>query len=198
MRLGSALVVVAFVPVLAAACATAYTDGRSALQEGRYIDAAERFEQAVASEPQNVDALVGLGLARYKLADFEEAAATLDRAVARAPRHVVARLYLGLAHLQRAEDGPAEEHLGEVARIAAGTRTAAQIDRALRVLRGRDPLSEDMRQFIAAAIEDDAELERQVRETAAALRDAEMRRQPAVTIPIGGRRSRSPLELIFR
>jgi tetratricopeptide (TPR) repeat protein len=187
MRPGSAVVVV---PLLAAACATAYTDGRSLLREGRYVDAAERFEQAVASEPENVDALVGLGLARYKLADFEEAAGVLDRAVARAPRHFVARLYLGLTHLQRTEDGPAEEHLGEVARIAPGTRTAAQIDRALRVLRGRDPLSEDMRQFIAAAIEDDAELERQVRDTAAALRDAEMRRERVIIIPVDRRRSR--------
>jgi thioredoxin-like negative regulator of GroEL len=73
MRVRSALVV-------AAGCAGACLNGRSALGQGRSVEAAERFEQALAREPENLDAVVGLGLARSRLDTFDEAAELLDRA----------------------------------------------------------------------------------------------------------------------
>lgn len=172
------------VAALTAGCATAYSSGSAALRQGHYVEAVERFEEALARDPDRIEALIGLGLARYKLGAMDEAAQALTRAVGRAPGHLTARVYLGLVHLQRAEDGPAEEHLGEAAKLTAGTRTAAQIDRALRVLRGRDLLSSDLRTFIAASIENDVELEREVRQTQAALRDAELRRYPPAYAPL--------------
>lgn len=183
---------------LTSACATAYSDGRVALSQGRYVDATTRFEEVLARDPERLDALVGLGIAKYKLGALDEAAGALGRAVARAPKLLAARLYLGLAHLGRSEYGPAEEHLAEVTRLAPGTRTAAQVDRALRLMRGRDPLSDELRAFVAASLEDDADLEREVRETQAALREAELRRQPAATVPFAIKRGRTPLDLLFR
>ena len=75
-----------------AGCATPYLQGRTALQQGRYDEAARRL-----------DALAGLGVARYKLGAFDEAVDTLHRVVTHAPK--------------------------------PHPRLAAQIERALRVIR---------------------------------------------------------------
>jgi tetratricopeptide (TPR) repeat protein len=187
------------VSLVLAGCATAFGDGGgTALRQGRYVDAVESFEQVLAHDPDRVDALIGLGLAKYRLGAFDEAAEALDRAVLRVPTHFTGRLYLGLARLRRADDGAAEENLATVASMMPGTKTAGQIDRALRVLRGRDPVGDELRAFMATAIEDGVSLERQVRETQAALRDAERYRDRAIYVPSATRRSRSPLEILFR
>jgi tetratricopeptide (TPR) repeat protein len=158
-----------------AGCASATMDGRQALRQGRYDEAATRFEDALAREPDRVDALVGLGVAKYKVGAFDEAIDPLGRALARQPKLPIAHLYLGLAHLRKGEDGPVEEHLGALATQQKGTRLAAQSDRALRVLRGRDPISDEMRTFMAASLEDQADLERQAIEAQRAAREAELR-----------------------
>lgn len=158
-----------------AGCVTAYGEGRRALGQGRYTDAATHFEEALARDPERLDALTGLGVARYKTGDFDEAIDRLGRAVSRDPRLATARLYLGLAHLRKGEYGPVESHLGALVAQRPGTRLAAQSDRALRLLRGRDPVSDDMRAFIAASLEDEAEAERQVAEAQRLARDAELR-----------------------
>lgn len=162
-----------------AGCATAQSDGRQALRQGRYTDAATHFEEALAEDPDRLEALIGLGIAKYKTGEFDEAIEPLGRAVSREPRLSTARLYLGLSYLRKGEFGPMEEHLNAVMAQRPGSRLTAQTDRALRLLRGRDPLSDDIRAFIAASLEDELEAEGQVAEAQRAAREAELRRRDA-------------------
>jgi Flp pilus assembly protein TadD len=159
----------------AVGCATAMGDGRAALREGNYSEAATRFEQALADNPDRTDALVGLGIAKYKAGDLDGATGPLSRVVAREARSATARLYLGLVHLRKGEIGAVDEHLKTYIAERPGTRVAAQADRVLRVLRGSDPVSEEMRTFMAASLEDEAEMEREVAEARRYARDAEWR-----------------------
>jgi tetratricopeptide (TPR) repeat protein len=157
------------------ACTTAAGDARQALREGRYGDAATRFEDILARDPNRVDALVGLGIAKYRAGAFDEAIEPLGRAVAREPRLVTARLYLGLAHLRRADYGLVEEQFKALVAERAGTRLAGQADRVLRLLRGADPASDDLRAFMAASLENELEAERSVAEAQQIAREAEFR-----------------------
>ena len=153
---------------LVTGCATPYGQGRAALAQGRYEEALTRFETLLAREPDRLDALVGVGLARFKLGAFDEAIDALGRAVAQAPGSGTARLYLGLSHLRRGADGPAEEHLAAFLELKPNERIARQVDRALRLMRS-EALSPDLRAFVAASLDDAAEWEREVqRERAAA------------------------------
>jgi len=156
-------------------CATAYVQGATAYRQGRYDEAASRFAAVLAEEPDRLDALVGLGLARYQLGAWDDAVDVLERAVAQAPGHAMARLYLGLAHLQRGEEGRADEHLTAFRTLQLDPRTAAQVDRTLRLLRDA-PLTADLRAFVAAGLEDAAEWRRELQETRRALRDEQWRR----------------------
>ncbi len=122
------------VPLLTG-CAAPYGKARTALAEGRYEEATSRFEEILARDQDRLDALVGLGKARYKLGAFDDAIAVLARAAAQAPKSETARLYLGLSYLQKGEDGPAEEHLKALLGLALHPRLAAQTNRALEVMR---------------------------------------------------------------
>lgn len=156
------------------ACTTTFGQGLAAAREGRYADASRAFERVLAEDPDRFDALVGLGIARYKLGSFDEALAPLERATARAPRDATVRLYLGLSHLQKGEVAPAEEHLAAFADLAADRRIAAQAQRALRLMRG-DPLDSETRAFVAASLDDEAELLRELSEARRALANADGR-----------------------
>src|SRR5919197_2154013 len=162
MRQRHATLVTLLAVALLAGCATPYGRARSALAEGRYEEAASRFEEILARHPDRLDALVGLGKARYKLGAFDEAITMLARAAAQAPKSETARLYLGLAYLRKGEDGPAEEHLKALLGLEPHRRLAAQTNRALELMRS-DHLSTEMRTFIAASLEDEADWAREVR-----------------------------------
>lgn len=157
-----------------AGCATTFGKGVAAAREGRYADASHAFERVLTEDPDRFDALVNLGIARYKLGAFDEAIAALARAQARAPRDATPRLYLGLSHLQKGEVGPADEHLTAFGGLAADRRVAAQAERALRLLRG-DPLDAETRAFVAASLDDQADLLREVSEAQRALAAADAR-----------------------
>lgn len=147
-----------------AGCTTLYGQGMTALRLERYDEAAIRFEAALKQDPERLDARVGLGIARYKLGMLDQAVEVLERVIARAPRNTDARLYLGLSYLRKGEDGPAEEQLTALADPKLHPRLAAQIARALKVLRVEYPLSDEVRSFLAASLEDEAEWERDLRE----------------------------------
>lgn len=162
---GRSLALVVLMGALAlAGCATPYGQGMAALRLGRYDEAANHFEEALAQDPSRLSTLAGLGIARYKLGMLDQAADALERVVAREPKHMEARLYLGLSYLRKGEDGPAEEQLTALADLKPHPRLGAQLDRALKVLRVEYPLSDEVRSFLAASLEDEAEWEREVRE----------------------------------
>ena len=146
-----------------AGCATPYVRGRAALGEGRYDEAAARFRDVLAADPARGDALTGLGVALYRQGAFDGAADALRRAVAAAPGSAEARLYLGLAHLRRGEDREAEAELAALGTLTIHPRIAAQLDRAIRVLRLAD-LPDDVRAFVAASLEDEVEWAADVRD----------------------------------
>lgn len=147
--------------VTVAGCATPYVQGREALVHGRYGEAAGHFQDALAGDPARVDALTGLGIALYKQGAFGDAVDALTRAVAAAPGSAEARLYLGLGHLRRADDRLAEAELAALRSLKVHERIAAQLDRASQVLR-LPGLADEVRTFVAASLEDEAEWEREV------------------------------------
>ncbi len=149
--------------VLLAGCATPYVQGRAALAQGQYEEAARRFREALAGEPARADALTGLGVALYKQGALDAAVDALRRAVAAAPQSCEARLYLGLGHLRRADDRLAETELTLLRGLKLHERIAAQLDRALPVLR-LEGLAQEVRDFVAASLEDEVEWEREVRQ----------------------------------
>lgn len=151
-------------------CATPYMQAQTALRQGRYDEATAHFEDVLARDPGRLDALVGLGVSRYKLGAFDEAVDALSHAVAQAPTHAAAQLYLGLGYLQKGEDGLAEEHLTTFRELTPEPRIAAQVDRALKMMR-LDPLSNEQRGFIAASLDDEAEWAREARELRRAMQN---------------------------
>jgi tetratricopeptide (TPR) repeat protein len=157
-----------------AGCATTFGNGVAAAREGRYADASRAFERVLAEDPDRFDALVHLGIARYKLDAFDAAISALERAQARAPRDATVQLYLGVSHLQKGEVGPADEHLTAFAGLADDRRIAAQAERALRLLRGVE-LDAETRAFVAASLDGQAELLREVSEARRALAAADAR-----------------------
>ena len=163
-----ALGILLAMPVLAG-CATPYAHGRVALGHERYDEAAGHFSEALASDPARLDARAGLGVARYKLGALDEAADALRQVIAQAPKHAGARLYLGLTYLLKGENGPAAEQLTALRDLRPHPRIAAQIDRALEVIRSGQ-LSDQLRHFVAASLEDEVQWQREVREAERAQR----------------------------
>jgi len=163
-----------FAATLLAGCATPYGQGTTAYRQGRYAEAVARFQTVLAEDSDRLDALIGLGLAHYKLGAWDDAIGALSRAVAVAPGHGVGRLFLGLAYLQRGDDGRVAEHLTAYRELSPEPRTVALVDRARHLLRGA-PLSAEVRTFIAASLEGSVEWQRELGETRRALQDEEFR-----------------------
>src|SRR2546428_8966118 len=87
-------------PVLLAAlalaisgCATTVGLGQTALRDGRYAEAASKFETALKERPERTDALVGLGIERYSPRVYDEAVAHLRQAGSPGPQRAVGPLY---------------------------------------------------------------------------------------------------------
>jgi len=142
---------------LAGCATTPYSLGAAAARQGNYAEALAHYQEALAADPNRLDALVGLGVARYKLGVLDEAIEALERAVARAPAEATARLYLGLSYLRRGDLPRADEHLTAFVGLQPERRLAAQAQRALQLIRGK-PLPQETRDFVAASLEDEAEL----------------------------------------
>lgn len=138
--------------VLLTGCATPILQGHAALSTGRYDEAVRRFEQALAEAPEQPSALVGLGIARYKLGDLEEARRSLTQAAVQAPDSVTVQLYLALVAIRRGEDAVADAHLGRYLQLGAPARLAAQLVRTRAALLG--PLTPPMRDYVVASLED--------------------------------------------
>ena len=149
--------------LLLAGCATTYQRGLAALHDGRYLDAATRFGEVLADDPERADALVGLGLARYRLNAFAQAATSLERAVLALPDHADARFYLALTSLALEDQAAAVRHLDALTRLDVHPRIAAQVSRAAALLRG-GPLPAETREFVRKSLEDEADWHRELLE----------------------------------
>lgn len=148
---------------LAAGCATPYGEGKSALRQGRYVEAEGYFTQALAVDPGRTDALVGLGIAQYKQGQIEPASDTLEKAVAIRPNEPSVRLYLGLAYLHSGETAQAEAQLTALRSLDIDPRIGRQIERALDVIK-QGGLSDPVRDFLIGSLETEAQLSHDARE----------------------------------
>ncbi|HEV8436808.1 MAG TPA: tetratricopeptide repeat protein [Methylomirabilota bacterium] len=148
--------------LILAGCATAYMEGRQALYRGNYDEAAQRFEQILTEEPGRLDALAGLGIARYKQGAWDLAIQALEGVVGQRPENAEARLYLALSHLQKGDAAAADSQLVALRQLALDPRFVAQIDRATTVLRS-GTLTEAVRSFVATSLESAADLVRELR-----------------------------------
>jgi tetratricopeptide (TPR) repeat protein len=174
--------------LLLAGCVTAYQHGQAALHDGRYLEAAARFSEALAEDPASVNALLGLGLAQYHLDSFQTAVGFLGRTVLAVPAHAEARLYLALTYLALEDQGAAARHLEAVAGLGVHPRTAAQASRAAALLH-RGPLSIEIRELVRKSLENEADWHRDVIEARLAphlyLGPAWFSRDPAGWSPLG-------------
>ena len=161
------------VTLAVAGCASSTSAGRIALNQGRPDQAAVRFEEALAEDPANVDALVGLGVARYRLGDYPSAIASLEEAVAKQPGQAGARLYLALAYLHHGDDAAAVEHLAALQAVPLHPRFAVHLARTLDLLRG-PRLPDPIRAYVAADLEDSAGWAREVAELRQAVIQAQL------------------------
>ena len=151
------------VSVLAlAACATPLQEGRVALRDQRYAEAASHFREALTAHDR-VDARFGLGVALYHLGDFAGALQRLESVAAERPRDPDGQLYLALTHLRRGDDARAREHLTALRSLVVHPRVAAQVGRALEVL-AIGGLPDPVRQFLAASLEDELFWEHEARD----------------------------------
>ncbi len=166
-------------PVLAAlmlltGCATSTLQGREALGRGSYGEAAERFEESLAREPGRVADLIGLGIARYKLGALDEARAAFEDALAQRPDLPPAHLYLALIAIRRGDATAADTHLSHYLALGPPPRLAAQVERARRV--AADALTPQLRDYVAATLEDGYQWAGEVAGAVQAARAAEWRR----------------------
>ncbi|PYM91102.1 MAG: hypothetical protein DME04_19930 [Candidatus Rokuibacteriota bacterium] len=165
----SLLAVWALTTLALAGCATTpYAAGDAAARQGRYAEAVSHYQKALVGDPDRIDALVGLGIARYKLGALAEAIDALERAVAHAPEEARARFYLGLSYLRKGDLDRADAHLTAFVNLKPERRLAAQVDRTLNLIRAK-PLPEETRVFAAASLENEAELVQEASEAWRAL-----------------------------
>jgi tetratricopeptide (TPR) repeat protein len=156
-------VLFAALAVAVAGCATtAQSRGERALVRGDFPAALAEFQSALAERPDRLDALQGLAIAQYKTGALAEAAANLDDVLAQAPQSGTALLYGGLVALQQRHDDVAAERLTRFRALEPDPRFGAQVDRALALVRSQ-PVSDEVRAFVATSIEDAARATLEVR-----------------------------------
>jgi tetratricopeptide (TPR) repeat protein len=153
----------AVLAVAVAGCATtAQSRGERALVYGNYPAALAEFQTALGEHPDRVRALRGLAVAQYKLGALAESEASFERVLAREPENGTALLYGGLVALQRRQDDVAADRLTRFRALEPDPRFGAQVDRAFALLQAQ-PVSDEVRAFVATSIEDAARATLEVR-----------------------------------
>jgi tetratricopeptide (TPR) repeat protein len=155
------LAAAALVVATLAGCATPYSQGLVAARQGRYAEASVLYEEALARKPDRLDAIVQLGVVRYKLGALDGAIELLERARVRAPAEPSVRLFLALAYLRKNELPAADEQLTAFLGLQPDRRVAAQAERTIAMIRA-GPLPEETRAFAATSLENAAELAAEV------------------------------------
>lgn len=140
--------------LVSSGCVSAYRSGQIAMRDGRYVEAASRFTEVLAEDPDRVDALFGLGLAHYRAGLYRAAVGPLGRAVLTEPDRADARIYLALTYLALEDQGAAERQLKALLELGAHPRVLAQARRALGLLQS-GVLPPEVREFIRYSLEDE-------------------------------------------
>jgi tetratricopeptide (TPR) repeat protein len=135
-------------------CASAYRSGQIAMQEGRYLEAASRFTEVLADDPDRADALFGLGLAHYRAGLFRAAVGPFGRAVLAVPDSVEGRLYLALTYMALEDQGAAVRQLRAMLDLSVHPRIAVQARRAVDLMQA-GVLPTEVCQFIRQSLEDE-------------------------------------------
>ncbi len=159
---GAGWLVVSLALVLSG-CASAYRSGQIAMQEGRYLEAASRFMEVLADDPDRADALFGLGLAHYRAGLFRAAIGPLGRSVLAAPDSAEGRLYLALTYLALEDQGAAVRQLKAMQDLSVHPRIAVQAGRAVGLMES-GALPAEIREFIRQSLEDEILWQREVME----------------------------------
>jgi len=134
-------------------CASTYTSGQIALQDGRNLEAASLFTQTLSKDPTDVEALFALGVAYYRTGFFDAAFGPLGRTVLTQPDRAEARLYLALTYLALEKQDAAARQLKALLELNIHPRNAAQVRAALRLMEG-GVLPAAVRQFVRQSLED--------------------------------------------
>jgi len=149
-------------------CAATVGLGKTALRDGRYAEAASKFETVSKERPERTDALVGLGIARYGQRIYGEAVAYLSQAVSRDSKRADAQLYLGLSYLEQGDEGASAEHLRAFCGLTQSARVAGQVDDALQLMRTEHPVSPQSRHFVATSLESAMKAEQELHDARSA------------------------------
>ena len=142
-------------------CASAYQTGQAALHEGRYAEAAARFSDALAGDPERADVRLALGVAQYHLGSFDAALASLGPAALATPDRAEGRLYLALTYLALGDQDMAVRQLDALRGLGVHPRLAAQAGRAAGLLR-LGTLAAETREFVRKSLEDEAHWQQEV------------------------------------
>lgn len=95
-----------------------YDEAMHAFSRGDYASAAARLETLLAAEPDHFDAQLSLGMAYYRLGDFQRAIAEGHKAERMRPNEQLVHTNLSLFYLKAGDKARAEHH-GLQARIAS-------------------------------------------------------------------------------
>lgn len=168
-RVGAGVILVI---VLAGGCAGPTAAGSTALREGRPAEALEHFQNALNEDPGHLDALIGVGISRYRLGTYDGAISALEEAVRRAPADPLARLYLALSYVRARDDAKVREHLTALRSMPIDPRLGALVQQALDLLAAGNP-PDPVRTYLVASLDYGADWSRELSETRMALRMAQ-------------------------
>lgn len=109
-----------------------YDAAKSALDAGRFQDAARLLETVVAAEPRNANAWNLLAYSNRKLGNGEKAFDLYRKALALDPRHKGAHEYLGELYLDRGDLAAAEDMRARLATLCRrGCEELEELDAAI-------------------------------------------------------------------
>lgn len=117
-------------------CSSTYVgSGYRALDQDNAESAKQYFERALAQRPGDLKAHQGLGLAEYKLANYDAAAAQFQQVQEKNKRDGLSALYLGLIDEQRGDIASAKNRYQAYALYNEKTDIARQIEGRLLYLK---------------------------------------------------------------
>ena len=98
--------------------------GQLYFKRGRFRDALKDFEEALARDPSQLEALTAYATTLYRLNRFSEAENYFREVLKKAPNNSAAHYYLAQIALHRGDKRRAEEHLLAAVKGAGGSEFA--------------------------------------------------------------------------